>query len=498
MKRLAILSRVVCVALPVLALCASLIGQKPARGKIYILLWFDTEDYILPESDDAAKRLATFLTEQGIQATFKVVGEKARTLERRHRTDVIEALQKHAIGYHANTHSQHPTPAEYESLLDWEAGAAEFTRRERPGYDDVKRIFQQKPCCYGQPGSSWAPQAFPSLASWGVGLYLDEAEHVGLNGQPFYYGGLLNIFNTKEGPQLRPNDEWTNMEESKTKFRQFYEQMTSNDGGLISLYFHPCEFIHSQFWDMNFARGRNPPREQWRTYPLRPADSRERAFRYFEQLIRYMKSFPQVRFITGPQAIRLYADGAREHRFSASELLEIARQVQPEVNFQVRAAYTLSPAEVMTLLAEWNAAKLGPEASAALPFTVYGPSLPWPRPTESVQVPWPQFDRSLQDLNSFIQHNHQIPNAVWLGSKPVAPEAFLVAMAKIASNTAGGGAPPELVTVAPARLATEKYIALDSPEIWSWPIFPEGFHSEHLMDLARGQAWTLKPAKRSE
>jgi len=36
-------------------------------------LWFDTEDYILPQSDDAAKRIAEFLTQQGIQATFKVV-----------------------------------------------------------------------------------------------------------------------------------------------------------------------------------------------------------------------------------------------------------------------------------------------------------------------------------------------------------------------------------------------------------------------------------------
>src|SRR5690242_6970006 len=83
--------------------CANLFGQEPAPGKIYVVLWFDTEDYILPQSDDVAKRLATFLTEQGIQATFKVVGEKARTLERRHRTDVIAALQKHAIGYHSNT-----------------------------------------------------------------------------------------------------------------------------------------------------------------------------------------------------------------------------------------------------------------------------------------------------------------------------------------------------------------------------------------------------------
>ena len=125
-------------------------------------------------------------------------------------------------------------------------------------------------------------------------------------------------------------------------------------------------------------------------------------------------------------------------------------------------------------------------------------SLPSPRLTESVKVPWSQFERSVRDLHGFIQRNHQIPNAVWLGSKPVAPEVFLVAMAKIASQTANGSAPPEKVTVAPARLATEKYVAIDSPEIWLWPIFPTGFHSEHLMELARLQAWTLKPAKRSE
>src|SRR5438105_6589810 len=454
MKRLLPLARILCAITVLLLVDADLLAHGPAPGKVYVVVWFDTEDYILPQSDDAAKRLAAFLTEQGIQATFKVVGEKARTLERRHRTDVIAALQKHAIGYPANTHSQHPTPAEYESLLNWETGAAEFTRRERPGYDDVQRIFKQKPCCYGQPGNSWAPQAFPSLASLGVGLYLDEAAHVGLNGQPFYYGGLLNIFNSKEGPQLRPNDEWTNIEESKTKFRQFYEQMTSNGGGLVSLYFHPCEFIHSQFWDMNFARGANPPRDQWQSYPLRPPDFRERAFSYFEQLMRYMSSFPQVQFITGPQATRLYADGARGHRFTASELAEVARQVEPEVNFQGLGTYTLSPDEVITVITEWMAAQPGADIGLALPFTIYGTSLPSPRLTESVKVPWSQFERSVRDLHGFIQRNHQIPNAVWLGSKPVAPEAFLVAMAKIASQAANGSAPPETVTVAPARLAT--------------------------------------------
>ncbi len=481
--------------------CPNVFGQKPAAGKVYVVLWFDTEDYILPQSDDAAKRLATFLPEQGIQATFQVVGEKARTLERRHRTDVVAALQKHAIGYHSNTHSQHPTPAEYESLLDWETGATEFTRRERPGFEDVQRIFHEKPCCYGQPGSSWAPQAFPSLASWGVGLYLDEAEHVGLNGQPFYYGGLLNIFNTKEGPQLRPNDDWTNLEESKTKFRQFYEQMTSRGGGLISLYFHPCEFIHSQFWDMNFARGANPPHEQWQVFPLRPPESRERAFHYFEQLIPYMKSFPQVQFITGPQAMRIYADGARGHSFSVHEIAEIASHVESQVNFQDRKTFSLSPAEILTLLVNQMTAQTGRPggvSSVTLPFTVYGPSLPSPQLTEPIEVPWTQFERSVKDLHAFIQRNHQIPSAIWLGSKPVPPEPFLLAIAKTTAENKRGGASLEKVTIEPARLATEKYVAADSPELWSWPIFPQGFHSEHLVELARLQAWTLKPAKRIE
>src|SRR3989442_5897139 len=97
-------------------------GAEPKPNRVYVLLWFDNEVYILPQSNDAAKRLAVFLSSQGIRATFKVVGEKARTLERRGRRDVIGALARHEIGYHSNTHSQHPTVAEDKATLDWESG----------------------------------------------------------------------------------------------------------------------------------------------------------------------------------------------------------------------------------------------------------------------------------------------------------------------------------------------------------------------------------------
>lgn len=158
--------------------------ETPTEGQVYILLWFDTEDYVLPQSDDAAKRLAVFLTEQGIPTTFKLVGEKARVLQQRQRQDVISALAQHDIGYHSNTHSQHPTVAEYESKLDWETGAEEFTRRERPGFDDVAHIFRTAPVAYGQPGHPGRRRLFWPCKSGACGSIWTKASRWGYEASP--------------------------------------------------------------------------------------------------------------------------------------------------------------------------------------------------------------------------------------------------------------------------------------------------------------------------
>src|SRR5258708_28767776 len=98
----------------VAAAAASPVSDKDkTAGQVSVILWFDTEDYLLPADDDATKRLCEMLTQRGIRATFKLVGEKARVLEKRGRTDVISALKNHDIGYHSNFHSVHPTVSEY-------------------------------------------------------------------------------------------------------------------------------------------------------------------------------------------------------------------------------------------------------------------------------------------------------------------------------------------------------------------------------------------------
>ena len=473
-------------------------SQAAGSSPVYIVIWFDTEDYILPASDDVAKRLADFLTAEGVHATFKVVGEKARTLEQRGRVDVIAALRNHEIGYHSNTHSQHPTPAEYESTLDWGSGVEEFTRRERPGFEDVWRIFGKKPCCYGQPGSSWAPQSFGALHQWGVKLYLDEGSQVGLDGKPFWYGGLLNIFNTVEGQELRPNDNWDNLEQSKSNFREFYTRMSSAPhGGLISLYFHPCEFIHQWFWDMNFALGANPPREQWKVPPQKSASQQKQAFGYFESLVGYMKTFPNVRFITGTEALELYPDLAQGRSFSSNELLAIANSVTSNVSFQEWGEYALSASEIFQLLTSYVAVSAinGRHATGVrLSETPYGPSSPPPILDKPIQVSMKQFLSTTLDVRDFVASTNQVPSSVWLGSKPVPPDDYLVTLAAISKRLLSARPLPDSVTIAAAQLVASEHIAKDSVKVWEWPIFPEGFHSAHLIELAKLQAWTLKPA----
>ena len=234
--------------------------EESTEGPVYVFLWFDVDDYIQPQSEEMAKRLAVFLTQEGVPATFKIVGEEARALKQRQRQDVITAVAQHDIGYLSNTHSQHPTVAEYEANLNWESGIEEFSRRERPGYDDVAHTFRKTPLCYGQPGAAWAPQAFPALEKWGVRVYLGEGKQVGLRGKPFWYGGLLNIFNTREGEFLRPDESWSNLDFAKMRFQDTYVAMTSRkSGGVISLYFRPGEFVNKESWnEVNFRDGANP------------------------------------------------------------------------------------------------------------------------------------------------------------------------------------------------------------------------------------------------
>ena len=482
-------------------------GSRQARpepevtpgSRVYVVLWFNVQDYIRPQSDDAAKRLAVFLTEQGIPATFNVVGEKARVLKQRQRQDVISAIAQHEVGYNSNTHSQHPTVAEYESTLAWDPGVEEFTRRERAGFDDVARIFQKTPLVYAQPGGAWAPQAFPALQKWGVRTYLGESKQVGLRGRMFWYGGLLNIFNIRQGQQLRPNADWSNLEMAKARFQDMYLALSSRkSGGLISIGFRPCDFVDQESWDeVNFRDGANPAGNELKLPPVRTAQETENAFQYFEGLVRYIKSFPQVQFLSASGVAARYRDRAQMHVFSPQEMGAIASQVDSDVTFQEGDTFNLSAIEVFFIINKFLVGILRKQASGPLFLdrTPFGPSAESPPLTGNVVVPWIKGEKALISVQEQIEKTGQIPNAINIAGQIVPPESYLVGIARVVQSVLQNAQFPESVTFVPARLAAADYVGDDSPDLWDWDIFPRGFHAPKLMSLAKLQAWTLKPAK---
>ena len=484
------------VGLSLACLTVLLAAQQPGP-RVYVLLWFDTEDYILPQSGEAAKRLAVFLSQRDIPATFKVVGEVARVYRNRNREDVIAALAKHEIGYHTRFHSRHPTPAQYLNALGWEDGVEEFDRRERPGLQGVRRLFGKAPTCFGQPGASWAPQIYGALRKWGISVYLGVARHVRLKGKPFWYGGVLNFLDSSATLRLRPNADFTNLDEVKNRFSSLYERRLAEGGGVISIYYHPCEFVHREFSDqVNFARGANPPPAEWKPPPTRSVAASEAAFAYFQEFVDSMTAFPRIRFITASQVLPLFRDGAQKRVFSRNELSEIARGVDTEISHQIFPDYSLAPSEIFTLLTLYLASQVREEGNAPITLsgTPLGPSRSVPVLREPLQIRWDQFFRTVLDVQASVRKTKKIPSPVWFGSTPSPPESYLAAVAEASRLLLEGEPVPDIIEVPPARLADAQFVAEDSPALWDWVIFPEGFSAPHLIELAKLQAWTLKPA----
>ncbi len=497
------------------AVLASLILVSSSYGReinVNVILWFDTEDYLLPADDDAAKRLAELLTERHIRATFKVVGEKARVLEKRGRTDVIEALKKHDIGYHANFHSVHPTPTEYlaeSGLLD---GIAEFTRREGRGAADVRRIFGVKTlACYGQPGSSWASQAIAALPQigvypHGVGCYVDDGSHVGLNDQPFWYENAVVVYSM--GPNVTRVDlhKPEELEPGKQKVSRIAENLRNKGGGLISIYYHPCESVYQEFWDgVNFKRGANPPREQWRSPGQVSPEKTEAAFKQFTAWIDHIRTIPGIKFVTASELPVIYADPLREKGVAEKELTEVAEQLSQsskELSFIRVGNGVFSPADQLELLTRATVDYLR-GGRPAYPMRIRGLLGPDAASTNRVSdetIAYNAFRQTVLDVNDFIIVTKRVPSRVFIGADSIPPADYLVGVANLYLALQN-----ELQAQNPIRighnvpLGLTKQIAEDTPGLFGgWIIHKEGFRAPKVLEIARLQTWTLKPAVLNE
>src|SRR5262249_23773006 len=113
---------------------------------------------------------------------------------------------------------------------------------------------------------------------------------------------------------------------------------------------------------------------------------------------------------------------------------------------------------------------------------------------ETVTTDDSQFTRTCADVADYVARHGRLPGAGGLGSTPGPPGAYLRPLAGVALVLRAGKEVPAKVEVRPTKLAVAKYVSDDAARLWGWVIFPPNFRAPHLMDVAKRQAWTLKPA----
>jgi hypothetical protein len=438
-----------------------------ADGRIYYLLWFDTEDYIEPAADDAALRIATDLEKLGVRATFKVVGEKARVLEARGRTDVIRALSQHDIGYHAENHSIPPSPAVYLQPLGLLEGAAEFQRREHRGVEDIRRIFGVTPSCYGQPGSSWGPQSNIALRRLGIPAYMDEGSQAGYMNQPFWYMGILYVFNLGPYSMRADLNDPSKLPAAYKRFDDAVAELRAKGGGVIHTYYHPTEFVTTEFWDaVNFPHGRYRAPSDYQRPKLRTREAAEQAYRILVDFVTHVKQTPGVTIITARQLPQVFEDPN-----PTVDVPAIRKQLAESIDIR-------------------GAASAADQLLALLGFQrmyVDGPAERGVTTIRATSIPRDLFERGKADAVDYIERHHRLPSHVWFGDERLSLADFTATLA----GDDGGAT----VAVRKGNLAFERYIATGAKRSFNWAIHPEDFDGSALLEMGRLQAWTLKPAR---
>lgn len=474
---------------------------------VQLIFSFDSEDYITPEAADAERWWAETMTRHGVTACICLVGELARVLRDRGRRDVIEAIGRHEICYHSDMHSAPPTHAQYLDGMSWEEGVAAVRAREARGLDDVSELFGQRPAAYCKPGASWGPQVSAAMAEAGVPVFCDAPFEWEPGRLMHYSGQLSTAYHCHfDGYFESPDDE--RLARMKADFER---RCAAYEGGVLVMYTHPCRLVTTQFWDgVNFARGANPPREQWRPAPLRTPEKIEALKHDFDAFLGWAVSQPGIELTT-------YSTLSAAHRLppapwiNRDELLRLARDIgDPPAPVRTEAEW-LSPAELFGLIARALAAyaETGRLPEAVAVRRLLGPTeaIPTP-PTEPLEVPLPMLLAAAREADAHATATGAMPARMNLGTE-VGPNAFLQP-ARAALEQTGKAHAAQTQPPSPAdrpspvfrlRSSVSEATALAQQPAFrnmrfrnGWSIFPPDFKGRNVIELARLQTWTGKPA----
>ena len=449
--------------------------------QLKVMLWYDVEDFITPEADDALLALIDMMDSLGIRSSLKIVGEKIRVLKERGREDILEKIAGHEVCYHTENHSVHPTQTEYLQHMGFAEGAAEFERREKQGFADVRDIAGQFPTSYGQPGGSWAPHVFPVLKKWGIPTYLDSHYILSVEEGPFWYGGILNL--TRLWSTMRVDFGEGGMEEAKERFEQIMHR--AGELQLVSIYYHPCEFSCTEFWDgVNFRRGANPPREEWKGAPLRTKEEMMRRVNMLGEFLRWTLEKNNVEYITAAQSCAYEITDPLP--LTAEDVRTAAQTLTDGPDYYRRGNRTFCASEMLSL---WARQILGLHRT---PEFAYGPEEDVPSEIRSAASP-AELARAVMMQYDRVMGFKQLPRLYQVGENRLNSVDMFVNLQRAVLQDLPADVPMTLCT-GEGSLIPARHINTNYDWAKNWIIFPDGLDAADLVRHAKLQTWTLKPA----
>jgi hypothetical protein len=213
--------------------------------------------------------------------------------------------------------------------------------------------------------------------------------------------------------------------------------------------------------------------------------------------VTYIKEQPGVRFVTASELMKLYADGALQHSFKPDEIQTIAQSVQKEISFIKMNSFTLSPADSFSLLTETYLSFLNKEKRPVKLNQIYGPANQFEPAAGGVKltkIKRGEFNDAVLQTSQFLRTHGRMPDEIWVGASSVSPQDYLATLGATIEGWKNADSNSSDLALQQGKFTADRFIAEDSTRLWGWVIFPEGFHAPKIIELARLQAWTLKPA----
>lgn len=487
------------VRLLLLILAAVLAAAGPGRSlrpRMFLVLNFDVEDYTTPASegiDDIPKWLAEIMSEEGVTATFFVIGEKARSLESRGRRDVIAAMARHDIGSHTNRGSIHPTVTEQLEKAGWAEGVRLMVEQESAGIRDLERIFGVQVRTMARHGGSYGPQLVGALGRLKRGFSGSPVSLPGRN--VVWFCNALNFSGQYDGfDDTYYRDDL--FEPHFAKLKTELPELAKTTDVLSFFAGHPTKIRTEQFWDFNYYGGRNPAPGEWKTPELRPLESMKTAPANFRRLVSYLKSRDDIEIITFRNLMDVYS--YQKEFISNKELRRIA-QATIEKQAVVGDEF-FSAAEAFAALASALGA-YRKKGSVPVEIRVDRPLGPEEMPDSEPAISRLTLEEACELAAKADRHVHRVgslPSFLEIREGRIGTGSLFALFCRVYLDIVTGKTLSEYDVLAfePYPRTNEEAIVEAVQELKSWPVHRPDLDMGKIVKMTRSQLWTLKPAHR--